>query len=170
MKRNTTIKIDGGIAYIDLTLGQVAMIDVSDIDLIKDKTWRALEKRRKDGSLVNVYAVTSKSRKVIMMHRIIANPSIDFQVDHIDGNGLNNSRSNLRIATNRQNQYNRKNGANNTSGVKCVSWDKASCKWKTTIRANSKKIHIGYFEEIEAAELAYALAAEKYHGTFARLK
>lgn len=87
-------------------------------------------------------------------------------IDHIDGNGLNNQRDNLRLATPSQNAMNRPKQNNNTSGYKGVSWSKKSGKWIAKIKVNGKSIYLGSFDSIEDAYEFYCNAVEKYHGEF----
>jgi hypothetical protein len=106
------------------------------------------------------------------MHRVIAaRMGLDLSeiIDHMDGNGLNNSRSNLRAATNAQNLQNRGKQKNNTSGIKGVSWDKARSKWAAEIRSQGKRYHLGRFDTKEEAAEAYRKAAKKLHKEFAKI-
>lgn len=103
-------------------------------------------------------------RLIFMMHHGYL-PEI---VDHIDGNRLNNRIENLREATFSQNQHNKKTGKNNTSGYKNVTWNARKRKWLVNIRVNKKDIHIGYFVDIELADLVSQEARDKYHKEFAR--
>jgi hypothetical protein len=89
-------------------------------------------------------------------------------IDHIDGNPSNNRISNLRNATNYENQYNQAKRKNNTSGFKGVSWDKSMKKWSAYITKNCKKVHLGYFTTPEEASQAYEEVAREYHGEFYR--
>ena len=102
------------------------------------------------------------------MHREIlglTDPKI--QGDHIDGNGLNNQRYNLRTATHTQNQRNRKNFIKGTSKYKGVSLNKKNKKWIVRIRNGGKQIYLGHFlDEIEAAK-KYDEMAKIYHKEFA---
>ena len=91
------------------------------------------------------------------------------QLDHANGNSLDNRIENLRLATNFENAQNRKKFVNNTSGVKNVSWHKAQQKWFVYIDVNKKRKNIGYFKDLEFAELVALEAREKYHGAFANL-
>lgn len=85
------------------------------------------------------------------------------QIDHIDGNGLNNSFGNLRKATIKQNQENLALKKNNTSGFRGVSWIKNRKKWRAGIEHNGKSIYLGYFDTAqEAAEVASAKRAELF--------
>lgn len=101
-----------------------------------------------------------------LLHRIllkITDPKI--QVDHIDGNGLNCTRENLRICTNAQNQWNRRpSGINPAKGV---FWRKDRNIWIAMIRVNNKQIRIGQYNNLEDAIKARIEAEEKYHGEFA---
>lgn len=101
------------------------------------------------------------------MHRMLCGTGSEV-IDHIDGNGLNNQRSNLRPCTQSQNLANMRLSKHNTSGYKGV------CKtsrgtFHAGIYVNNKRIHIGVFKTPIEAALAYNKAAQKYHGNFARL-
>lgn len=88
-------------------------------------------------------------------------------IDHINGNKIDNRIYNLREATVNENQYNRKVPINNTSGIKGVYFDKSRNKWVAELKCNSKKIHIGRFNDIELAQIAINEARNKYHKEFA---
>jgi len=92
------------------------------------------------------------------------------KIDHIDGNRSNNAISNLRLTTAYQNSWNMKITKRNTSGIKGISWYKATKKWSVEIMAQGKKIFLGRFEDLEFAELIVNEARAKYHGEFAREK
>lgn len=103
-------------------------------------------------------------RLIFMMHHGYL-PKI---VDHIDGNRLNNRIENLREATQSQNSNNQKLSIKNTSGYKNVTWNVRKQKWCVNIRKHLKDIHIGYFKDIELADLVAQEARDKYHKEFAR--
>lgn len=92
-------------------------------------------------------------------------PSLD--VDHANGNGLDNRVGNLREATEAQNLWNRKLCTRNKSGVKGVSWYAAGQKWAAQIRKNGVKYFLGYFEDLAAAEKTVREARGRLHGEFA---
>jgi hypothetical protein len=102
------------------------------------------------------------------MHRVITNAPAGKVVDHIDRNGLNNRRCNLRICSAADNSRNSvKKGK--SSRYKGVSWNKKNKKWFSSIKYNRKFLHIGYFENEIAAAKAYDKMAHKLFGQFAYL-
>lgn len=91
------------------------------------------------------------------------------EVDHINGDILDNRWENLRIATHSQNGKNRGAPSNNTSGYKGVSFHRKNGKWRAAIHSEGKKYHLGYFNSAELASQAYEEAAKIHHGNFARI-
>lgn len=89
------------------------------------------------------------------------------QVDHINGDGLDNRRENLRICTHAENTRNKRMLGANTSGFKGVSWHKGDRKFRAQITVNKRKIHLGNFDDAEMAHEMYCLAADMLHGEFA---
>lgn len=169
------IRIEGDVAYVPLTKGYEAVIDAADVSLVSNYLWQASELRRKDGSIRAVYAVrrptgASGRRYLVLMHRVILAGSEDKQCDHIDGNGLNNRRQNLREVTHAENQRNRKRGVNNTSGVKGVTFNKAQAKWRAFIKVSGVRKYLGSFDTLDLASAAYAKASSDLHGEFGRAK
>lgn len=174
MKRDARpIKIDGTLAYVTLTRGYTATIDAADVSLVEGFNWRAFVTRRRDGSIRSVYArrdaASEDGAGVVYMHRLIAGTQPDMHTDHIDGNGINNARSNLRSATPMQNVQNTRITARNNSGVKGVWFHKQSGRWTSQVKVLGKSIHLGLYATIEEASAAYAQAITQYHGKFGRL-
>ena len=114
--------------------------------------------------------------KKIYLHRVVLERILGRelikgeQVDHIDGDGLNNTRNNIRLANNSQNNINKgKSSIVSSSVYKGVSWRSGCKKWRAYIKVDGQQIHIGYFyNQIDAAQ-AYDKAAKEYFGEFAKL-
>ncbi len=103
------------------------------------------------------------------MHRLILNAPKGVQVDHEDGNGLNNKRRNIRLATNQENARNSQKQVRRSSKYKGVSLDKRHGTWKSQVSVDGQIIWLGQFKsEVEAAK-AYDMAARKMFGKFAKL-
>lgn len=159
---------------IPLTKGKFALVDDEDYNRIVKYKWLA----KKGGNAYYAFRWACVKgpdfkikRRYIGMHQLILNLPISEirEVDHMDGNGLNNQKSNLRDCSRSENMCNRSKLSNNTSGYKGVRWKKENNKWNSYIRKDNKVIHLGYFFCIIKAAKAYDIAAIKYHGEFARL-
>jgi hypothetical protein len=164
---NSTIH-KNGYAFIKLTYGKWAIMDEIDYPLVKDFRWFTKH------SHGNYYALANPPRrlgigKIIRMHRLIMGLSSNLQIDHRNRQGLDNRRSNLRLATHAQNQRNGKRPKTNTSGYKGVNWHKLSQKWRACISINNKQKHLGLFNSLSEAIIAYDKAAKKHHGQFANI-
>jgi hypothetical protein len=156
------------VGEISLTRGMVVIVDNADFDWLNQFKWYAHEARN------TFYAARKELRAdgkehMLKMHRLIMDAQPKMIVDHRDGNGLNNQRLNLRVASDQQNKCNRPAQSNNTSGFKGVSWSKASGKWLAQIASNGEHKYLGlYLTPLDAA-YAYNEAAKELHGEFARL-
>jgi hypothetical protein len=150
---------------IPLTQGKFAVIDDEDYELVAAFNWKYSNK----GYAAKNYQEDGKY-KTLLMHRLIMSPKDGVFIDHIDGNPLNNKRSNLREVTNRQNCLNQKITKRNTSGYKGVCWSKFNKKWAATVRdSNQKQVHLGYFDNKHDAARMYNFWASDLYGEFARL-
>jgi hypothetical protein len=168
------IRVEGDIACIDLTQGYTAIVDAVDLFLVDGFNWRANIHRRKDGTIWRIYAVSNVrvlgERRFIYMHRVVSGEPLGLVVDHRNGDGLDNRRSNIRVATYIENGQNLRKPTSNTSGAKGVSWRKTEKKWRAQITAFGKNYHLGFFESIEEAACAYSAASAKLHGEFGRVE
>lgn len=106
--------------------------------------------------------------KAVYLHRLILEAPKNLSVDHINGNGMDNRRSNLRLCTTQQNSFNTKKRANCSSKYKGV-YKHQSGKWIANIRINGDKKAIGQFDNEEDAARAYDNEARKIQGSFAVL-
>jgi len=139
---------------IPLTLGQVALVDDENYDSLAQFKWYAI---RGHSTFYARRATYSKNKQTIVrMHREIIKVPFGFETDHIDGNGLNNQRSNLRIVTQRENAQNQH--ISKTSRFVGVSWAGWANRWASCIRINNKTKHLGYFKDESIAALRYKLA------------
>mgnify|MGYP001613870512 CR=1 FL=1 len=112
------------------------------------------------------YVTAFKQKQKIKLHRLIMNAvNNEDIIDHIDGNLLNNTKANLRFATNSENTRNSKVHKNNRSGYKGVGFDNQ--RWRARIQIDGKAISLGFFDTREAAARACDSAARKYFGEFA---
>ena len=147
---------------IPLTQGQVALVDIEDAERVIAHTWSA------NNQYGRYYAVSQIDGIYVYLHRLILNAPSMMEVDHIDGNGLDNRKVNLRLATHAQNLMNQpKFSGVYTSMYKGVTWNKATNKWRAQIRANDKNRYLGTFQSEEEAALAYDNAAREVFGEFA---
>lgn len=165
------IRVEGNIAYVPLTQGYEAIIDAEDVPLIDGRPWYAKVARKKNGSIARVYAVTKVQKVAVFMHReILRAPVSSLEVDHIDSDGLNNRRANLRLVTVSENQMNRKISISNSSGYKGVCWNKRDKFWRAAITKGKVKTWLGNFRTAEDAAAAYARASAEIHGEYGRLR
>lgn len=102
------------------------------------------------------------------MHRVILSAPDGSYVDHVSGDGFDNRKANLRVATLSQNQHNARVRNDSRSGVKGVAWHKGRQMWHAQIRLNGKRKHLGYFALLDDAAEAYRLASKDLHGSFSR--
>jgi len=155
-----------------LAKGYVVLVDDQDYERVIGHRWYAEIRTRRDGS-VKVYARRKVQTPGISstwqsLHRFILNAPDGMQVDHINGKGLDNRRSNLRLCSHAENQHNRRPQTGGTSAFKGVRWHKAAAKWVASISINGESKHLGSFSSEQDAAKAYDLAAAANFGEYAR--
>jgi hypothetical protein len=139
------------------------MIDLDDVEICKKYKWQA---HKSGGNKFYAVARIKGSNKLIRLHRLILNFSdTSRDIDHINGNGLDNRKNNLHIATRQENMMNQRIiPSNNTSGYIGVTWNKRANKWSAQIKINGKHISLGDYINIEDAIKARKDGELKYFG------
>lgn len=141
-----------------------ALVDDEDYPIVSRFAWSL------NGRYAYASFSTGKRTHAIQMHRLISGHLGDgLVVDHMDGNGLNNQKANLRPCTQGENMRNRKKHKHGKSQYKGVWRDGWKRKWRARIRIDGRHIHLGYHDTEEEAAKAYDVGAQKYHGEFAKL-
>lgn len=137
-------------------------VDAQDYPKLAQFDWQLYNSHK------SFYAARIENGRIVYMHREIMNNPAGLFVDHKNREGLDNRKSNLRLATCRQNNCNsiKKRGSSKYRGV---SYCKRRRKWRATINFNGKHIWLGHFDSEEEAARAYDRAAKIYHGEFAAL-
>jgi hypothetical protein len=164
--------IEDGIGHIPLTQGQVVFVDAEDVESLSQWKWYAAWNK----TTQSYYAQRSRwvpetdTLETILMHRFILGlEANDLRTgDHHDVNSLNNQKHNLRIATDAEQARNQKLRKTNKSGFKGVCKINEN-RYVAHITFNRKTIYLGVRNTAEEASELYSVAAEKYHGAFARL-
>lgn len=157
--------------------GYTFQVDEQDYELAIRQEWHGYISRqrrtngdwRKARKYITRHIYKDGKRTTEEFHRVILNVQKGFEIDHINGDTLDNRRSNLRICTKSGNMRNRSVSINNIVGYKGVGFIKKLSKWNARIRVDNKLIYLGLFCSKEDAALAYNEAALKYWGEFARL-
>lgn len=156
---------------VQLTQGKVALVSDSDWALVCKYKWHAHKGSHKTwyATFCQRYGSGGKLKRFIRMHRLIKDAPKNLEVDHRNGDGLDNRRSNLRLATHKQNSHNKTKHKDNASGFKGVSWDKRNSRWVVSIMVDGVYYFLGRFGSKINAAAAYAKAAHRLHGRFAKI-
>lgn len=134
------------------------IIDESDYDRVSQHKWWIMPLG---------YINTRIAGKYVYLHRFIAQTPKGMVTDHINGDKLDNRKSNLRICSTRENVINSKLSKNNRTGFRGTSFRKDRNKYSAYIMVNRKKISLGTYEYLEDAVNARVAGERKYFGIFA---
>lgn len=147
---------------IPLTQGKVAIVDDADFEELSKYKWQAHRTRNR------WYATRTFGKRFVKMHRFLLSAAKGIKVDHIDGDGLNNRRDNLRECSNAENcRAFRKKWSGSTSCFRGVSRHKASSSWVAQLCKNGLVFHLGCFQNEEDAARAYDVKARELFGEYA---
>lgn len=156
---------------IPLTRGFVTLVDEADYEWLSK--WKWCYSATGTGYAARAVKIPKTRKNIhISMHRLIMNAPKGMQVDHINGNTLDNRRCNLRLCTNQQNcmnQYGKNKFRKYSSEYKGVCWNKRNNRWESNIFVDGKLLHLGTFKSEISAARTYNDAATKYFKEFARL-
>jgi hypothetical protein len=146
---------------IALTQGKFAVVDAADAPIVEHIKWYAIQPK-------SGYTWYAYNQSIGYMHRIILDAKKGEITDHLNGDGLDNRRANLRICTSANNMANRRQQRNNTSGFRGVSYHKESGKWMAYIKHERVRHYLGLFATAEDAARAYDVASHELHGTWGK--
>jgi len=180
LQSNRVMKLDEDVSYlieekhngrksraIQLTQGKFAIVDSGDCDWLSKFNWHAHERGR------TWYARRAASSRTVFMHRaVLEHHGFDLssgEVDHINGDGLDNRKSNLQIVSHAENIRKSRVQKNNKSGFRGVSWHKGDRRWQAFVEVDNIRKYLGSFKNKIDAALAYDQAAKIYFGKFANL-
>ena len=145
---------------------QTGLIDAQDYYLLEKYAWCLWTTKRHNTFYVRRFLTRRNDER---LHRRIMNAQPGQIVDHINGNGLDNRRCNLRITNSHGNNCNSAKRKNSTSKYKGVSWSSREKKWKAQIQENKRKRPLGTYVSEEQAARVYDKAALQLHGEFAKI-
>jgi hypothetical protein len=154
---------DSSIREIPLTHGRVALVDAHDYDFLSVFKWH-LNWHGYAVREVNIHGF----RTLVGMHRYVMLPDPGQDTDHVNGDKLDNRRSNLRTCHRQENTRNVDKRSGGTSRFKGVHWHPGAQKWRAMICVNKRSIHIGYFSTQEEAAVAYNEKARELFREYAR--
>ncbi len=167
MKNHELQNLGWGLHLVPLTQGKFAIISSDDADRVSAHRWIAA-KCASPGSDI-IYATTQMQGKTVYMHRLIMEPGAGLEVDHVNHDGLDNARDNLRVVTHRENMLNARKRKGCTSRYKGVCWVRDRGKWGAYARLHGKTVYLGLFPSEAGAARAYNAEAAKHYGPCARL-
>ena len=151
---------------IPLTKNKITVVSDEDYEFLIQWKWFA-DKHKHTYYAARNFVNEKGQRRILRMHRVILGAKSTEAVDHKNGDGLDNRRENIRLATSQLNQANRGINGNKTSHFKGVYFCKNVSKWRAKITVNKKTIDLGVHNREEDAANAYDVMAESIFGEFA---
>ena len=148
---------------ISLVGGHEVLVDDEDFVLLSQRRWFISKNRRG-----HAYATTTIDGKWVGMHRFIMRPEKGLIVDHINGNGLDNRRCNLRVCTHGQNKQNSKSNRDLPKGVHKRVQRTGGIVYRAQLRHDGRLLNLGTFQTPDEASAAYFAKAKQIFGQFAR--
>lgn len=158
-----------GVREIPLTQGKVALVDEEDYELVAGFSWSASKRARTMYANAYVRGTGRAGRAMVYMHRIIMSPPAGVEVDHIDGDGLNNTRANLRLCTRAQNHQNHHGTRSRITTYRGITFDGNTGTWVAQIQMDGRGYRLGTFDNAYDAACEYDIAASCMFGQFASL-
>lgn len=165
--QDAIVHIVGDVGFLSLSQGKTAVFDAADAEHVLGHVWWAAKGK-------NTHYVVARARfsdgrvSTLFLHRAIMEPPEGFVVDHINGDGLDNRRANLRVVTVAQNNMNSRVRNDSKSGIKGAFYNAKTGAYYSRIKVDGRYIQLGSFATAEDAANAYAAASAKYHGPYGR--
>jgi hypothetical protein len=154
---------------VELTRGKWAVCDVDDwFGFLIGHKWHAMKSKNTFYAASKTFDIGTGRVSTPLMHRMVFGSDPGSMVDHKNGDGLNNLRTNLRIANHSQNAMNSKMNKANTSGCKGVNWDEFTKMWLVRIAINKKPENLGRYHNFDEAVAVRKNAERLHYGEFAR--
>lgn len=151
---------------LPLSRGLTAWVNDEDYERLSTFKWYATTSARSNTYAARNVKHSDGRRTVVLLHREVLEAGQGVVVDHTDGDGLNNTRANLRVVVGNGNKHNVRRHVDNASGFKGVS--AFGRKWRAQICCDRRTRHLGLFDTPEAAARAYDVASRELHGEFAK--
>jgi hypothetical protein len=164
------IRYGYGFRRIRLTQGKYAIVDADDYWELSKYSWYAHKAENSYYAGRTVHMAKGKKTRIVWMHREVIAVPAGLMCDHINHNGLDNRKANLRAATAAQNRINSRTARiKKTSKHRGVCWSAEHKKWIAYVYVSGRAVFVKYFDDATAAARARDRAAKKYHGQFAEL-